>query len=52
VVLVLLEGDLARRFGNDTRIVAVDAPAAAVARLASLADQVEPGVVSCRMLTR
>ncbi len=41
-VLDVLESDLDRRFGNDTRIVAEAGPAAALARLASLADDREP----------
>lgn len=41
-VLAALEADLARRFGNDTRIVAADSPAAGLARLQELADLDEP----------
>jgi thioredoxin reductase (NADPH) len=41
-VLGALEADLARRFGNDTSIIAADRPAAALAQLAALADGVEP----------
>jgi thioredoxin reductase (NADPH) len=37
-----LEADLARRFGNDTRIIAADGPKPALARLRVLADGVEP----------
>jgi thioredoxin reductase (NADPH) len=37
-----LERDLARRFGNDTRILAADGPAAGLAQLAALADGVQP----------
>ena len=37
-----LEADLARRFGNDTRIIAADGPKAALAQLAALAHGVEP----------
>ena len=40
-VLRTLEDDLARRFGNDTRIIAVDGPAAGLERLAALADRDE-----------
>jgi thioredoxin reductase (NADPH) len=41
-VLKALEADLDRRFGNDTRIIAADGAAAGLARLAALADGVEP----------
>ena len=41
-MLQALEADLARRFGNDTRIIAADGPEAGLARLAALADGVEP----------
>jgi thioredoxin reductase (NADPH) len=41
-VLAALESDLGRRFGNDTRIVAVGGPEAGLARLAALADRGEP----------
>ena len=41
-VLRALETDLGRRFGNDTRIVAADGPAAGLARLSALADAGEP----------
>jgi thioredoxin reductase (NADPH) len=37
-----LEADLARRFGNDTRIVGSDDPAAGLTRLAAMADAGEP----------
>jgi thioredoxin reductase (NADPH) len=41
-VLKALESDLARRFGNDTRIIAADGPAAGLAQLTALADGTEP----------
>lgn len=41
-VLQALEADLGRRFGNDTRIIGADGPAAGLARLAALADGIEP----------
>jgi thioredoxin reductase (NADPH) len=41
-VLTALETDLGRRFGNDTRIIAMDGPAAALDELAGLADDAEP----------
>jgi thioredoxin reductase (NADPH) len=41
-VLAALESDLERRFGNDTRIVASDGPAAALAHLEALAERHEP----------
>ena len=41
-VLKALETDLSRRFGNDTRIIGADGPAAGLARLAALADAAEP----------
>jgi thioredoxin reductase (NADPH) len=41
-VLKALETDLNRRFGNDTRIIGADGPAAGLARLAALADDAEP----------
>jgi thioredoxin reductase (NADPH) len=41
-VLGVLDADLSRRFGNDTRIIGADGPAAGLARLARLADEVEP----------
>jgi thioredoxin reductase (NADPH) len=41
-VLKALETDLARRFGNDTRIMAADGPGVALARLAALSDAREP----------
>jgi thioredoxin reductase (NADPH) len=41
-VLKALETDLARRFGNDTRIIAADGPTAGLTQLAALADGVEP----------
>jgi thioredoxin reductase (NADPH) len=41
-VLAALESDLARRFGNDTRIVASDGPEAGLALLADLAEHHEP----------
>ena len=41
-VLDALETDLARRFGNDTRVVGADDPAAGLARLEALADDAEP----------
>jgi thioredoxin reductase (NADPH) len=41
-VLDVLESDLERRFGNDTRLVAEAGPAAGLAHLASLADDREP----------
>ena len=37
-----LEADLGRRFGNDTRIVGSDDPAAGLTRLAAMADAGEP----------
>src|SRR5260370_11818800 len=41
-VLKALQTDLGRRFGNDTRIIGADGPAAGLARLAALADDAEP----------
>ncbi|HEY8773049.1 MAG TPA: FAD-dependent oxidoreductase [Gaiellaceae bacterium] len=41
-VLKALETDLGRRFGNDTRIIGADGPAAGLAQLAALADGPEP----------
>jgi CheY-like chemotaxis protein len=41
-VLTALETDLGRRFGNDTRIIAMDGPAAALDELAGPADDAEP----------
>ncbi len=41
-VLDALERDIARRFGNDTRIVGVDRADLGLARLATLADRGEP----------
>src|SRR5271154_3559566 len=41
-VLEALETDLARRFGNDTRIIAAGGAEAGLAQLATLADGVEP----------
>jgi thioredoxin reductase (NADPH) len=41
-VLQALDADLARRFGNDTRIIAADGPEAGLARLAALAEGSEP----------
>ena len=41
-VLTALESDLGRRFGNDTRIIGADGPAAGLAQLAALADGAEP----------
>jgi thioredoxin reductase (NADPH) len=41
-VLKALEADLSRRFGNDTRIIGADGPAAGMAQLTALADDVEP----------
>ena len=41
-MLEALEADLGRRFGNDTRIIGADGPAAGLARLAALADDAEP----------
>jgi len=41
-VLRALETDLGRRFGNDTRIIGADGPAAGLARLAALADDDKP----------
>ena len=41
-VLKALETDLSRRFGNDTRIIGADGPAAGMAQLTALADDVEP----------
>jgi thioredoxin reductase (NADPH) len=41
LVLKALETDLSRRFGNDTRIIGADGPAAGLAQLASLADGAE-----------
>jgi len=41
-VLEALEADLVRRFGNDTRILAADSPAAGIARLECLADGAGP----------
>ena len=41
-VLAALEADLGRRFGNDTRIIGADGPAAGLARLAALAERAEP----------
>ena len=41
-VLRALRSDLVRRFGNDTRIVAVDSPEAGLRSLARLADGAEP----------
>ena len=41
-VLRALEADLGRRFGNDTRIVGADGPAAGLAQLEALADGAEP----------
>jgi thioredoxin reductase (NADPH) len=37
-----LHADLDRRFGNDTRIIGADGPSSGLARLAALADCVEP----------
>jgi thioredoxin reductase (NADPH) len=41
-VLQALHADLDRRFGNDTRIIGADGPSSGLARLAALADGVEP----------
>jgi thioredoxin reductase (NADPH) len=41
-VLNALETDLSRRFGNDSRIIGADGPAAGLAQLAALADGAEP----------
>jgi thioredoxin reductase (NADPH) len=41
-VMEALETDLARRFGNDTRILAAGGSAAGLAQLAALADGIEP----------
>ena len=41
-VLQALEADLRRRFGNDTRIVGADGPAAGLAELEALAEAEEP----------
>jgi thioredoxin reductase len=41
-VLAALEADLGRRFGNDTRSIGTDGPAAALRRLAALAERAEP----------
>ena len=40
-MLNALETDLSRRFGNDTRIIGADGPAAGLAQLAALADDTE-----------
>jgi thioredoxin reductase (NADPH) len=41
-VLEALQTDLSRHFGNDTRVVGADGPAAGLAQLATLADGAEP----------
>ena len=41
-VLSALEADLARRFGNDTRIRAIEGPVRGLARLTTLAEREEP----------